>query len=126
MRKECSTKIPFDVQHRNITLYESRAISDFEALKAKIIARLKAIDKTEIAVTELSKEDPLTDLQGLSAFERIVLAAIVGNSFGEEQTVSESLIKNDANRNGLTGRSRYTCAQETCYEGVYQAKDCQP
>jgi hypothetical protein len=46
----------------------------------------------------------LTDLHGVSAFERIVLAAIVGNSFsiGPTEAVSEGLIRNDATRSGLT------------------------
>ena len=47
-------KFPFDVQHRTITLYDSASASDFETLKTKIIARLKATDKTGIAVSEFS------------------------------------------------------------------------
>ena len=48
-------KFPFDVQHRNITLYDSRSPSDFEALKTKIIARLKAISAQDISSEQIQQ-----------------------------------------------------------------------
>jgi hypothetical protein len=61
-----------------------------------------AIDKTEVALEKLAKESPLTEMSGLSVYERIVIATIVGNSFGLCQRINESDILQQARRNGLT------------------------
>ena len=55
-------KFPFDVQHRNITLYDTGSPSDYETLKVNIIARLKAINKAQLAISELTKEDQKHEL----------------------------------------------------------------
>jgi hypothetical protein len=96
------SKFPFDVQHRNIITYDTEAPSDYTKLGSKIVERLTAIDKTEIALEKLAREPPLTEFRGLSAYERIVMTAIVGNLFGVDQATPEGTILREAGKNGLT------------------------
>jgi hypothetical protein len=42
-------KFPFDVQHRSIIIYDTGSSSDFDRLKIKIVAKLKAIPQTKSA-----------------------------------------------------------------------------
>jgi hypothetical protein len=95
-------KFPFDVHHRSIIKYQTGSPRDFDALKRSIKERLQAIDKKDLALDELVKENPLIDVGGLSTFERIILATIVGNSFGAEDSVPEYMIKKEAEKSGLT------------------------
>jgi hypothetical protein len=100
--KDARPKFPFDVQHRNIIVYDTDAASDYTTLGKEIIERLKAIDKTEVALEKLSKEPPLTDFKGLSAYERFVITAIVGNLSGVGRATPEYIIRKEAGKNGLT------------------------
>jgi hypothetical protein len=100
--KNVRSKLPFDVQHRNIILYDGEAPSDFRILGEKITARLKTVDKTEIALQKLSKEAPLAEVKGLSAYERIVITAIVGGGTGVDRSTPDYTVRNLAGRNGLT------------------------
>jgi hypothetical protein len=43
--KNARSHLPFDIQHRSIILYDTGAPSNFQMLKADIIAKLRAIDK---------------------------------------------------------------------------------
>jgi hypothetical protein len=96
------TKYPFDIQHRQIILYDTGTRSDYATLQGNITVRLRAIDKKEVALEKLAKEPPLTETMGLSVYERIVIATIVGNSFGTDESTSEYSIRQEARKNGLT------------------------
>jgi hypothetical protein len=100
--KDARPKFPFDVQHRNIIVYDTDAASDYTTLEREIIERLKAIDKTELALEKLAEEPPLTDFKGLSAYERIVITAIVGNLSGVDRSAPEYRIRKEAGKNGRT------------------------
>lgn len=95
-------KFPFDIRHRAIILYDTGTSSDYTTLGGKITNRLKAIDKKEVALDKLAKESPLTETMGLSVYERIVIATIVGNSFGTGESIGEYFIRKEARRSGLT------------------------
>src|SRR5260370_33675856 len=48
-------KFPFDVQHRSIIIYDTGSSSDFDTLKIKIVAKLKAIGETKPLDNAVSK-----------------------------------------------------------------------
>jgi hypothetical protein len=95
-------KFPFDVQHRSIIRYQTGSPRDFQALKSAITERLTKFDRKGFGLTELVKGNPLAETSGVTAFELIILAIIVGNSFGADDTVPEYYTKKEAEKNGLT------------------------
>jgi hypothetical protein len=44
--REARTKLPFDVQHRTVILYDTKAPSDYRILRTQITQRLKAVVRT--------------------------------------------------------------------------------
>lgn len=57
-------KFPFDVHHRSIIKYQTGSPRDFDALQSSIKERLEAIDKKDLALDELVRENPLVEVGG--------------------------------------------------------------
>jgi len=82
MVSERRQKFPFDVQHRSIIIYDTGSSSDFDTLKTKIIAKLKAIAKTKPVEDDLPKANPKPEID-----LRFVLDSPHSNWFMEQQSM---------------------------------------
>jgi hypothetical protein len=74
--RERVTKMPFDVQHRNVLFYETESLSDFDALRASITERLKALIKKRGELQSISSMSPLQTTEGLTPHEVAALVCI--------------------------------------------------
>jgi len=99
---ERDTKFPFDVQHRNIIRYATTAPQDFEELKPKITARIKAIQKKNVDIGRIAHSTAIKDTEGLSQHELVALVTVMQNSFFSNGYVSGYTVKNDMNNAGFT------------------------
>lgn len=95
-------KYPFDIQHRTVTPYQTDSLSDFETLKAAITKRLRALAKKDVALRQLSRNDKVAPVDGLSQPELVVLATIAGNVVLPGESESVYSVKNDVERSGFT------------------------
>ena len=95
-------KYPFDIQHRTITPYQADSPSDFETLKGAITKRLKAILKRDVAMKEISKNEKVAPVDGLTQPELIVLASAAGNVILPGEGTTVYMVKNDVERSGFT------------------------
>ncbi len=95
-------KYPFDIQHRTITPYQADSPSDFDTLKAAITKRLKAILKRDVAMKEISKNEKVAPVDGLTQPELIVLASAAGSVMLPGEGTTAYMIKNDVERSGFT------------------------
>ncbi|MFZ4083252.1 MAG: hypothetical protein ACOYKN_18635 [Pirellula sp.] len=126
-------KYPFDIQHRTITLYQADSPSDFETLKSAITSRLKALAKRDIAMREISKNEKVAPVAGLSQPELIVLASVAGNVMLPGEGVTAYIVKNDVERSGFTtlgfalGIKRLTARGfvTLCESSDYNGEPCQ-
>ena len=69
-------KYPFDIQHRTVISYKSEAPGDFDILRAKITARIKALRDKGQALQELANSEQVVPVAGLTQGELTVLVAI--------------------------------------------------
>lgn len=95
-------KFPFDIQHRSIILYKPDSLSDFEKLKSNITIRMKAIVRRDEAIQLMSESESVKPVAGLSPPE-IMLVALLGGGFTHDASISAWVLKQDAERAGLTG-----------------------
>jgi len=95
-------KYPFDIQHRTVTPYQADSTSDFETLKSAITKRLKALAKRDVAMKEISKNEKVAPVDGLSQPELIVLASAAGNVMLPGEGATAYIVKNDVERSGFT------------------------
>jgi len=94
-------QFPFDVQHRSIIRYKTEAPGDFEELRERITARLKAADRKATSIATLSSS-PLLVTEGLSHHEIVALATILENSLDPDAPPSAYGITQDMGRAGFT------------------------
>lgn len=92
---------PFDIQHRSIIRYKTESPGDFEELKERIIARLKAADRKAASIATLS-ESPLPATEGLSAHEIVALATIMEGGLDPDSPPSAYAITKDMDAAGFT------------------------
>ena len=101
----CSTertpKYPFDIQHRVVTSYKTEAQSDFKALSAEIVERLRAVAARGQTLQQIAQDEPLTPVSGLSPIELTMLAVAAGAALPQRGFGLWS-IKNDAEKLGLS------------------------
>lgn len=95
-------KYPFDIQHRSIIPYHADSPSDFDLLKQKLTARLRAVMEKSEALRNLVESDPVAPVEGLSHPEVMALAVIAGSCFLPDTAVSVWSAKRDAERAGVT------------------------
>lgn len=94
-------QFPFDVRHRAIIVYKSQSASDFDALKTKIIERLRAAILKGNAI-ERVVESSIAEVEGLNQHELVALVAIGENIGGINDKVSAWSIRQDIERAGYT------------------------
>ena len=99
---ERKTRFPFDVQHRNITLYETESSRDFEQLKEKITDRIIAILKKGETLSRFADMPSIADTGGLSQHEMVALVIIAENIDSPSDKVGTYRIKEDMDRAGYT------------------------
>jgi predicted transcriptional regulator/nucleoside 2-deoxyribosyltransferase len=99
---ERKTIFPFDVQHRNITRYETESSRDFEKLKEKITNRLTAILKKGETLSRIADMPSIADTEGLSQHELATLVTIAENIDSPSDKVGTYRIKEDMDRAGYT------------------------
>ena len=95
-------KYPFDIQHRTIIPYHADSSSDFDLLKQKLTARLKALLEKGETLRNIADADPVAPVEGLSHPEIMGLAVIAGSSFLPHSAVAAWSAKQDAERAGVT------------------------
>ncbi len=96
------TKFPFDVQHRNITIYKSESTRDFDELKNNITKRIKAILAKEETLGRMSNMPSIAETEGLGHHEIVALVTIAENIDSPSDKVSAYTIKEDMDRAGFT------------------------
>lgn len=99
---ERTTRFPFDIQHRTIIKYTTTSISDFQELKGKITARLKACLQKAETLTTVSEISRLTKFEGLDQHEVVALAALAENIDHPNDNASTFQIKRDMEASGFT------------------------
>jgi hypothetical protein len=95
-------KYPFDIQHRTIISYAAEAPSDFEQLKIDLTARLKAAVFKVDTIRELSEQNPLAPVDGLSQYELVVLAVLAAGRTAPDDYKSLYSLQQDASKAGIT------------------------
>ncbi len=88
-------KFPFDVQHRNIIIYKTESLRDFEDIKGKITARLAAIQSKEVKLENVSEMASIADIEGLSPYEIATLVTIGANVDDPNDSVVTHIIRTD-------------------------------
>lgn len=97
---ERESPFPFDVQHRSIIKYETGSVSDFDALKSKLVPRLKAVLKKSESLAELAALSPIKTQEGLTPFEISALIIIMENRLTPSDSVAPGNIKSDMRKLG--------------------------
>lgn len=95
-------KYPFDIQHRTILPYSVDSTSDFEGLKRRITERLLALLAKRATLDQIGSDRTLSNVEGLSQPELIVLAAAAGNAFAPSDSAITSSVRNDVLGSGFT------------------------
>jgi hypothetical protein len=95
-------QFPFDVQHRKIIRYKKGSPSDFVALRSSIIERLKAIEKKDVKLDPILKQEITEERGNLSDMEFSTLSIIFETQESEHDVVSFYTIANDMERAGYT------------------------
>jgi hypothetical protein len=108
-QRELVDRLPFDVQHRNVTFYRTATPTDFKVLATAIAERLKAEMakvKEQIALTDAAV---VANVAGISIFETAALATIAANADTPMGEVAASEIRSDMQKQGYT-RIAFTAA----------------
>jgi hypothetical protein len=96
-------KFPFDVQHRNVIMYETDSSSDFESLRDKITKRIRAILSKEARIGAAAQvASPVAPVRGLASHELVALVTVGQNIDDPSDTVSTYVIRKDMERAGFT------------------------
>lgn len=101
----CSTeregKYPFDIQHRSVIRYKVDAPEDFVDLQEKITEKIKVLLQKRETLQEISRQEPLAPVAGLTQGEMTVLALVAGAGSPDEW-VSRYSVKQEAEKDYLT------------------------
>lgn len=121
-------KFPFDVQHRQIIVYESSIPSDFAKLSGRITSRLQALGKKLENRSVLAKEIVQIGAGGglLSDHEIACLGVLAGGDRSED--ISMSTVRREMGFAGYTGVASNAAIRKlerTGFVAVYQAFDAQ-
>lgn len=93
--------LPFDIQHRNVTLYKSESTSDFDQLKRAISARARAL-LDRVAQKQMTDSDPIAPQDGLAQREIYLLGLAAGETAAPDGRVSTWILGSNAKSGGLT------------------------
>ncbi len=96
------TDYPFDVQQRSIIKYKTNSPQDFEVLHQAITKRISALIAKESQLDRLSSVSLLKDVEGLSQYEVVCLAAIAQNCLLPNAGVIPTQVQDDMRRAGFS------------------------
>ena len=91
---------PFDISHKSIIPYKTESPSDFEELSESITKKIKSYISSYKTSEKLIK-NPLSSSDGLQAYEKALLALIIGEQLTDEQTVSVYGLRNQMMKAGF-------------------------
>ncbi len=94
-------KFPFDIQHRIITPYKTRSTSDFSKLGEAITEKIKAFQRTNKTIKELSNT-PVVETEGLKSHEIALLILVMENQLTKEDSTSVYTVRNEMDKAGYT------------------------
>ena len=108
-------RFPFDIQHRTITTYKTESARDFDNLKSKITARLKASIvprvtppvaaqplMTEGRLGKLAEASAVAEVAELGALARDALVTLAKHFAGHDSTIGFFQFRNDMNEQGFS------------------------
>lgn len=103
----CSTErddqsYPFDIRHRTIISYTTEAPDDFQVLREKITARIKALLEKDAGLRQMAEADQISPVAGLSQPELTFLAVVAGSVNAPNGDANSYSVRRDAERAGLT------------------------
>jgi len=98
---ERTTRFPFDVQHRNIIKYSTESPRDFEQLRERITARLKAMLEKEGQLDALVRMTSVAAVEGLEQYEIATLVAVAQQLPEPTGGCSAYLIQQDMEKAGF-------------------------
>ncbi len=102
----CATsreKFPFDVQHRNVIMYDTDSSGDFDILRDKITKRIKAILSKEARIGAAAQvASPVAPVQGLASHELVALVTVGQNIDTPGDSVATYVIRRDMEKAGFT------------------------
>jgi hypothetical protein len=97
-----SKKYPFDIQHRTIIKYSVDAPGDFDSLRDKITARIKALLEKGATIRQIADAEQVAPVAGLSQPELTVLAVLAGDVGVPNGSVIPDRAQKSAQRANLT------------------------
>lgn len=98
--EERRSAFPFDVQHRAIIRYRTEAPRDFDIVKEKVTARLKAILAKEASINRASELSPIASVHGLQNHEISCLICIAQPLDSFDDSTPTYLIRQAMERHG--------------------------
>lgn len=101
-REKPGHHFPFDIQHRSIITYKTDSASDFQALQARIIERLRAALTKERRLEQLVESSVVANVGGLKNLEIVALATLAANAEGVSSPVPSHQIRQDMEKQGFT------------------------
>ncbi|TAL82093.1 MAG: hypothetical protein EPN75_02920 [Beijerinckiaceae bacterium] len=99
---EKRARFPFDVQHRKIIRYSTKAPSAFETLKREIVEALGHCVERTNSQAAIEAVSPLKPKDGLTEHEIVFLATLASETEGLEGSVSHWIIRNRMEKLGYT------------------------
>ena len=99
---ERGDKLPFDIQHRTVIMYNRDSSRDFESLRRDITKRAKAV-VDQNAAKQVIEAEQVAPQEGLSQIEMLVLAVAAAATDIPGSWESMYSLKREAERSGLTG-----------------------
>lgn len=95
-------KYPFDIQHRNVTSYQTDSGSDYQKLRKGVTDRAKALMKKGIAARQVMESEQLAPSDGLTHLEILVLTLLAGETAVPDTHLAIEMLKRSAEKTGLT------------------------
>ena len=99
-------QLPFDIQHRKVIFYKTGSARDFDDLKSKITARLKASIAARVtppvAAQPLAEASVVVDVAELDILGKIALSTLAKHFDGHDSTTPFYEIKRDMMDGGFS------------------------
>ena len=96
-------RFPFDIQHRTIIIYKTESARDFEDLKSKVTARLKAsMIMPEGRLGKLGEASVVAEVAELGILEKVALVMLAKRFDGHDSTIEFFDIKSDMTDHGFS------------------------
>ena len=123
--EERQSKFPFDIRHRAIIKYSTGSTSDFEELKKRITAKIKAFLEKAEKQTNLRKILKEVKFEGLDQYEVYALNVIAENLEHPEGNVSIYQIRQDMEEGGFTKSAAILALKRLTQKGFLNYEELQ-